>query len=152
VLSSFIEQCKAMPWWDNTLVVIIADHGHHLPETTDRVKNFKIPMLWLGGALKYNGMVVDKIISQTDVASSVIYQTGGDPLNYKYSKNIFDSISGEWAFFTFNDGFGFIDKSNALLFDNVGKQIISGYVNPDSGNLYKGKALQQMVYKDYLNK
>jgi phosphoglycerol transferase MdoB-like AlkP superfamily enzyme len=152
VLSSFIEQCKAMPWWDNTLVVIIADHGHHLPETTDRVKNFKIPMLWLGGALKYKGMVVDKIISQTDVASSVIYQTGGDPLNYKYSKNIFDSISGEWAFFTFNDGFGFIDKSNALLFDNVGKQIISGYVNPDSGNLYKGKALQQMVYKDYLNK
>jgi phosphoglycerol transferase MdoB-like AlkP superfamily enzyme len=152
VLSNFIEKCKSMPWWDNTLVVITADHGHHLPETTDRVKNFKIPMLWLGGALKYKGMVVDKIISQTDVASSIIYQTGGDPSNYKYSKNIFDSTSAEWAFFTFNDGFGFVDKSSSILFDNVGKQIIAGKINPDFSNLNKGKALQQKLYEDYMNK
>jgi phosphoglycerol transferase MdoB-like AlkP superfamily enzyme len=152
VLSSFIEQCKAMSWWDNTLVVIIADHGHHLPETTNRVNNFKIPMLWLGGALKYKGMVVDKIISQTDVASSIIYQTNGNPLNYKYSKNIFDSTSGEWAFFTFNDGFGFVDKSSSLLFDNVGKHIIAGKINPDFSNLNRGKALQQKLYEDYMNK
>ncbi len=152
VLSMFIQKCKTMPWWDNTLVIIIADHGHHLPETADRIKNFKIPMLWLGGAVSQPGLVIKKIISQTDMAASLIYQTGGNASNYKYSKNIFDSTSKEWAFFTFNDGFGFIENSQSFIFDNVSNQIIAGYLNKGSHIVNKGKALQQMLYDDYLNK
>jgi phosphoglycerol transferase MdoB-like AlkP superfamily enzyme len=152
VLSTFIEQCKAMPWWDNTLVVIIADHGHHLPEAPDRVNNFKIPMLWLGGAVENKGMVIEKIVSQTDVAASIIYQTGGEPNNYFFSKNIFDSTYKEWAFFTFNDGFGFVEKDNTVLFDNVGKQILKGTGQHIESLLMKGKALQQVVYQDFMDK
>ena len=52
-LGDFIEKCKSSKLWDNTLFVMIADHGVRLPNN-DLVSNpscFKIQMLWIGGVL-----------------------------------------------------------------------------------------------------
>ena len=43
-----------MKWWDSTLIIIVADHGHRLPETNNRIDDFHIPILWAGGALDTN--------------------------------------------------------------------------------------------------
>jgi hypothetical protein len=109
-------------------------------------------MLWLGGVVENKGLVVDKIVSQTDVAATIINQTGGESNNFSFSKNIFDSTTNEWAFFTFNDGFGFIEKEKSVLFDNVGRRILKSTGNGSDSFLKKGKALQQVVYQDFINK
>ena len=54
VIGDFIEDAKKQPWYKNTLIVILSDHGHRSPEhqgAFNSPKKFKIPMLWLGGAL-----------------------------------------------------------------------------------------------------
>src|SRR5690606_4864142 len=74
-LAVFLNKAKEESWWDNTLVVIVADHGHVFPGINDwpvRVpEEFHIPMLWTGGALKQKG-VVKKIASQTDIAATLL--------------------------------------------------------------------------------
>ena len=153
VVFDFIQFCKKQLWWNNTLVVIIADHGHPLPETNNKVDNFKIPMLWLGGALSKKGIVIDRIASQVDLAETLNRQFGNTkPGLFPFSKNMLDTTSHQWAFFNFNNGFGFIQPGKQFVFDNVGKQMIHSVGKVDSTDIWAGKALQQVFFQDYLDK
>jgi len=152
VLFQFVQQCKQQPWWNNTLLIIIGDHGHPLPDTHNREDNFKIPMLWLGGAVADKGDSVTKIVSQIDVARTVAAQTVGHETRFPFSKNIFDTTAKRWAFFSFNNGFGLMQPQNGFLFDNVSKSFIQQRGNVTDTDIKLGKALQQAFYQDYLNK
>lgn len=150
VLFGFIESCKKLPSWKNTIVVIVADHGHPLPETGSKLDNFKIPILFLGGALKQTGITIDAVCSQIDIASTLTHQTLSQA-NFPFSKNILDSSTSQWAFFSFNDGFGFIQPGRPVLFDNVGRIPLPGYAT-DAQGIRLGKAMQQHSYQDYVDK
>ncbi|MEO5563865.1 MAG: sulfatase-like hydrolase/transferase [Chitinophagaceae bacterium] len=152
VLSDFIDKCSKQPWWNNTVVIITADHGHRLPDTGHPADDFRIPMLWLGGALQQKGIVINKIISQLDIATTLAKQAGINENYFPFSKNILDPTTKDWAFFTFNNGFGFIDSTGRLTFDNVGKRPIQqeGAVGPKE--IEAGKVLQQFTYEDFLRK
>jgi phosphoglycerol transferase MdoB-like AlkP superfamily enzyme len=152
VLSEFIKQAKQQTWWKNTLVVIIADHGHPLPETPNRINNFKIPMLWLGGALKTTGAVHNKVMSQTDLAATLTAQLGIPNASFPFSKNTFDSTSKPWSFFSFNNGFGWVAPTSYILYDHIGKQIIERGGQADTTSEDAGKALQQFIFSDFMNK
>jgi phosphoglycerol transferase MdoB-like AlkP superfamily enzyme len=153
VIKELVAQCKQKPWWINTILIIIADHGHPLPVSTSKESDFKIPMLWLGGALVKKGIVIDKIASQVDLATTLTAQIDSSKKNdFPFGKNIFDKTSKQWAFFNFNNGFGFIQPQKTIVFDNVGKQVIGRAGSISSTDLNAGKALQQVFYQDYLDK
>jgi phosphoglycerol transferase MdoB-like AlkP superfamily enzyme len=151
-LGSFIEEAKKQSWWQNTLVVIVADHGHRLPliDTDDPSKEFHIPMLWLGGALAQKNIVVDKLSSQIDIAPTLLSQLNMPYTQYRWGKDIFNPASRQFAYFVFNDGFGLLQPDKQLIFDNVGQQMISG--NTGEEDLALGKSYLQMAYQDYLDK
>ncbi len=151
-VNEFIQGLKKMPFWGNTIVIISADHGHYMPITGKRADDYRIPVLWLGGALKKTNIVVDKTVSQLDIAGSLLTQLHFKENPFRFSKNVFDSSSKHWAFFTFNDGIGYITDSSRLLFDNVGKRVVfeEGKVNKEQIN--NAKALVQILYSDFLKK
>lgn len=151
-LGNFIDEAKKQPWWNNTIIVIIADHGHRIPETNKKVDDFKIPMLWLGGALNKQGIEISNVCSQIDVASTILRQVGLNAYAYNWSKNIFDPKTKPWAFFAFNNGFGFIEQNRNLVFDNVGKKVIEqkGVILVKDQEL--AKSLMQRMFQDYLDK
>lgn len=151
-LGSFIDSAKNQPWWANTLVIIVADHGHRIPETGKKVDDFKIPMLWLGGALAKQGLEVPQITSQIDISSTLLNQLGLNAYGYNWSKNIFDPKTKPWAFFSFNNGFGFIQPKNHIVFDNVGKKMIQLNGNMNTHDIDLGKSLMQRMFQDYLDK
>jgi phosphoglycerol transferase MdoB-like AlkP superfamily enzyme len=152
VIGDFVNECSKQPWWKNTVLIITGDHGHRLPETGWVADDFRIPMLWLGGALIQKGVRVDKIMSQLDIASTLSKQAGFTGQDFPFSKNIVDEATLPWAFFTFNNGFGFVDTSGRLVFDNVGKLPIQkeGKIGP--AEIEAGKVLQQSTYEDFLRK
>jgi phosphoglycerol transferase MdoB-like AlkP superfamily enzyme len=151
-LGEFIESAKKQPWWQNTIVIIVADHGHRLPETNQKTDDFRIPMLWLGGALNKTGVEIGNYTSQIDIASTLLHQLGINSYAYNWSKNIFDQKTKQWAFYCFNNGFGFTQPQKDLIFDNVGKKIIqqNGIITPK--DIEYGKSLMQRMYQDYLDK
>ncbi|WP_435355011.1 LTA synthase family protein [Emticicia sp. SJ17W-69] len=152
-LGDFIAQAKTQAWWQNTLVIIIADHGHPIPHTGNKIDDFKIPMLWLGGALAKTNIENSKVASQIDIASTLLKQVGLNAYAYNWSKNIFDKQTKPWAFFAFNNGYGFVeDKKKSIVFDNVGQKIIQQYGNISPKDQDLGKALMQRMFQDYLDK
>ncbi|HYH13861.1 MAG TPA: sulfatase-like hydrolase/transferase [Flavisolibacter sp.] len=152
VIADFIQHAKQQAWWNNTLVIIVADHGHPLPESQKRINNFKIPMLWLGGALKVKDTVHNKVMNQTDIAATLSYQFGLTNASFPFSKNTFDSTTKPWSFFSFNNGFGWVEPNGYGLFDHVGKQVIEGGGQLKDKSLEKGKALQQIIFTDFIKR
>jgi phosphoglycerol transferase MdoB-like AlkP superfamily enzyme len=152
VLGDFIDECKKQPWWQHTLILITGDHGHPLPETGNKADDFRIPMLWLGGALNKTGMIVNRPASQLDIPATLAGQFKLDPKLFPFSKNILSEKSRAWAFFSFNNGFGFVDSAGRVVFDNVGKQLILKEGGAGESEIEAGKAMMQYVYDDFLGK
>jgi phosphoglycerol transferase MdoB-like AlkP superfamily enzyme len=150
-LGEFIEKAKTQPWWDNTLVVCIADHGIRHPGNTgyNRKDKYRIPMLWLGGALNTKDTVVDKYGTQTDFVSTLLGQMDIENSEYIYSKNLLDSASNSFSYYVFNNGFSFITDTSMVLYDNVSGKILKQYGEVD---LDKGKSLLQTSFQDFLDK
>lgn len=152
IIGEFIEKCRKESWWNNTVMIITGDHGHPLPESGSKADEFRTPMLWIGGALNKKAVIIDKVVSQLDIAAMLSKQVGLNAGNFPFSKNSLDPVTKSWAFFSFNNGFGFVDSSGRLVFDNVGKIPIKEDGNIGAKEIEAGKAMQQFVYDDFIRK
>jgi phosphoglycerol transferase MdoB-like AlkP superfamily enzyme len=151
VIFELVKHCKRQEWWKNTVLIIIADHGHRLPVAAKRVDDFKIPMLWLGGALKEAPININTIASQADLPATLAMQFGLDKNQFPWSKNIF-SQQHPWAYFSYNNAFGYVTPSNYFIYDNVGNRIIEKQGNVSDTDIKTGKAVLQQTFADYLLK
>jgi len=153
-LGEFIARAKKSKWWNNTLIVFTADHGIRHPGKSPNhsIEKFKVPMLWLGGALKKTNLRIDSFSSQIDIPATLMAQIGLTSTNYRFSKDIFNPKNRDFAFYTFNNGFGFITQSAKVVYGNDKKRIIykSG-TNIDSATEY-GKAYMQTLSDDFFKK
>lgn len=151
VVTHFIHYCKSQPWWNNTIIVIVADHGHRLPATGKKIDDFKIPLLFTGGALKQH-VINNNTGSQTDIAATLLSLVSMPDTSFKFSKNLLSNKVVPSAYFSFNDGFGFVNQKGYFIFDNVGKSLIeqAGQVNDQL--IRTGKAYEQYSIEDYLKR
>ena len=140
VIQNFVEACKQKPWWENTIIIITGDHGHPLPFSTLKSENFRVPVLFTGGAVKRTGRY-GYIKSQMDIFPELLLQ-----LNIPFEEDNFGkSLTGkqnQWAYYAFNNGFGFISNSGKQVFDNVGNISIESNGEIIT-NERLGKALQR---------
>jgi phosphoglycerol transferase MdoB-like AlkP superfamily enzyme len=154
-LGKFWTAAQKEPWWDNTLVIIAADHGHRLPgnDPNDAPTKFRIPVILAGGALiKDKGKVVSKIGSQTDLAPTLFRQLGLPVQEFAWGKDLLNPKSRSFAFYVFNDGFGFITPRGALTFDNVARKVIQKSPSVPDSQLDLGKAYMQHSFGDFLRR
>ncbi len=149
----FMNKLRKDSLWNNTLVVFVADHGHPLPghDANDRPSKFHIPVIFAGGALNRKG-IVTTIGSQTDIIKTVLDQLNLNTDNFKWSKDLLDSSAKQFAFYCFNNGFGFVTPQGIVTIDNVSRKIIYKKGNIDSAMINNGKAYMQSSYQDYLNR
>jgi len=153
-LGDFIRKVKESPVWDNLLVILVSDHGYRYPSDIQEFdpKRYHIPMLWIGGAVK-EPKVVDAYACQTDLAATLLNQMELPHSEFTFSKDVFNQISPKYAFYTYHNGFGFIDQTGVSIFDNEGEKSI--LEQPAQGNelrVKSGKALLQTLYNDLGNR
>lgn len=146
-IGHFIGELKKMPQWKNTLVVLVADHLGCYPQNIDNlsVARYHIPLIFLGGALKGSGNI-DIYGSQTDIAATLLGQMGIGHQAFPYSKDIFNSQSPHFAFFTFPDAFGLVDSDNQVIYNNESKKVVVNAGKQKGKNLLRGKAYLQEIY------
>jgi phosphoglycerol transferase MdoB-like AlkP superfamily enzyme len=149
-LGQFIRECKQQKWWQNTLVVITADHGTHILEPKNDIDRFRIPVLFLGGALAKKGVIIETVGSQTDIAATILAQLKINYKAYKWSKNLFAKQLNPFAYFTTRNAFGFATKNTTMLYDTEGSLIRTFQGSLDSNNIATGKAFLQTIYTDFL--
>ena len=149
-LGKLIDGLKQSEVWKDLLIVCIPDHGFCYPQgSVDRGGEYsKIPMLWLGGAIK-QPMKVDKIMNQADMAATLLAQLGLDHSMFTFSRNVLGSdYTYPFAFHTSGSTFTFRDSTGVSAYDTKANTI--SYEEPSSSEerLKRGKAILQSVYDD----
>ena len=142
-----VDRLKASPAWDNLLLVLVADHGYPYPRslTYNEPLRHRIPMIWTGGAVAAP-RVVEEYASQIDLCATLLGQLGLPHDDYDYSKDIFaPAPPRKFAYYTFNDGFGVVDASGAVVWDATTQQTVSG---DDPALLEIGRTMLQTTYVD----
>lgn len=145
-LGRFVERVRQTPVWDDLLVILIADHAYPYPygiANSDALRH-RIPMLWLGGAVR-RPAVVETYGSQSDLAATLLAQLGIAHGNFLFSRDLFDPARPKFGYWCFNNGFGVADAGGTTIFDCTSARVIS----PDStaAQLRDGKAMLQTTYK-----
>jgi phosphoglycerol transferase MdoB-like AlkP superfamily enzyme len=151
-LGSFLDWAKKTDWWKNTLIVLVADHCARLNDMPNYEPNvFKIPMLWIGGAVEKKGLRIEKLGGQADIPQTILGQLGIAG-NFPFAKDLLSEQSESFAFYTYNEGFGFLTDSSAVGFDLKSKtaMLMTGK-NPESAQR-KGKAFLQVLFDDYIKR
>jgi phosphoglycerol transferase MdoB-like AlkP superfamily enzyme len=152
-LGDFICKAKKTSWWNNTLIVITADHGALMIHNTPAYEpiRFLIPMLWTGGAIAVKDTSIKTIGSQTDIALTLLDQLNIKPQqNYYYSRDILDNSNKGFAYFAFNNGFGLITDTCKVTFDYTQQKVKVSTGVGDKALLRKGKAFLQLLYDDFM--
>jgi phosphoglycerol transferase MdoB-like AlkP superfamily enzyme len=152
-IGAFLDWASGTDWWKNTLVVLVADHcrrnSNDLLVYSEKI--FKIPMLWLGGALSTRGITIDKTASQVDIPLTLLHQMDLDGV-YPFSKDVLSPDSHSFAFYTFNEGFGFITDSSRYIYDHKpGIAVVEEGKDPEAAGRM-GKAYLQVLYDDYMKR
>lgn len=153
VLGDFIQKLKKETYWNRTLVVIVSDHGHPLPgdDPNDAPSKFHVPLIFTGGALNKKG-IVTTYGSQTDIATTVLNQLKIPSPEFIWGNDLLDSSRYSFAFYNFNNGFGWVDQSGFVTVDNVTGKVIRSSPGFDSTSIKYGKAYMQVSYQDYLDR
>lgn len=151
-LKHFITEFRKTPNWNNTLIILVADHGVTrlgIKKVFDSEK-YHIPMVWTGGVVK-KPVVIDKILSQTDLPLIVLNQLNMEPFQkYEFSNPLNKGGKQDFATYYYNDGLGIVTHNCVLVYDNISKEYQDRYCKNDSiGTL--GKAYLQVLSKNFTN-
>ena len=145
-LGRFVERVRQTPVWNDLLVNLIADHAYPYPYgiANSDARRHRIPMLWLGGAVR-RPAVVETYGSQSDLAATLLAQLGIAHGDFLFSRDLFDPARPKFGYWCFNNGFGVADAGGTTIFDCTSARVIS----PDStaAQLRDGKAMLQTTYK-----
>ncbi len=154
-VGEMIERWRNTPAWENMLVILIADHGISYPEGIEigSLPRQRIPMLWMGGAVKAP-LEVSTYSSQCDLAATLLGQLNIDHSDFRFSKDIFDPASPHYAYWSYNNGFGIISDKGNVVYSCTGDKITS-YAGTDAATeslTRAGKALTQSIHQDICNR
>lgn len=112
-IGDFVRKCKASGIWDNTLFILMADHGtshiRHVDPSSPAM--YHIPLIMTGGALNIQDTVISTIGSQTDMVATVLAQLGMDHSKYRFSRNLLADQVVPFAFYSYPSAAGVVSEN-----------------------------------------
>lgn len=157
-LGAFMDEARTKPWWDSTLVIVVADHGHFLPRYREAyaAARHRIPFLLTGGALhaELRGTTNDTYGSHVDLAATLLNQLHLPSDRFTWSRDLFDPTVSHSAFWTFDEGFGTADSTQTVVWEHVGQRVVelrdSTRLQDRDRLLQDGKAQLQVLLDRYI--
>jgi phosphoglycerol transferase MdoB-like AlkP superfamily enzyme len=155
-LGEYFAKVAKQPWYNNTLFIIVADHSHNSYRNWDpQSKEYhKIPLLFYGNVIKdeFRGKRWHKLGNQQDIAATLLAQLGIDHKQFHWSKNLFNPYTPEFAYFSTEDGDGWIRPDSYFSFDASTNYYHFLEIRPEIKDsiLTEGKAFLQGVFGEYM--
>lgn len=159
-LGRFIRSASKQAWFNNTIFIFIADHGHILPKRRDYYEHacHRIPVLWWGPALPdtLRGKRSSIAGAQHDLAVTLLNRLGlaqegkifpfsGDLLN--------EAANPRPVYLNYETGFGWKESRGSFVYLFSQERYLNEYTAStasDSAMFKSGKAYLQIL-EDYFN-
>ena len=148
-IGDFIEQFRKSEAWDNTLIVMLPDHGipHQGIDETNPLMNH-IPMIWVGGAVK-EPRRIEQVCNQTDLPATLLGQLGISHNEYTFSRDVLSATyTKPFAIHTYDDGYSMVDSTSFVCYDFISNRVIAEEGQNTSQLLLHGKAILQAASND----
>lgn len=158
-IGKYFEFVKTQPWYNNTLFVLTADHGHRLPTNYSAFEKGirHMPVLFFGEVIKDEAK--GKIITTTgnfhDLPVTILGQLNIETEEFTWSKNLLSRNIVPFAYIGYEKGFGWVhpEKEYIIYLYPQGEISKSGKLveNPTADSILKyPKAYIQTLYKEFL--
>lgn len=156
-LGEYFEKASKEPWFNNTLFIIVADHSHNSyrnwhPQSKEY---HKIPLLFYGNVIRdeFKGKIWHKLGDQHDIAATLLAQMKLKSDKFKWSKNLFNPYAPDFAYFSTEDGVGWIRPDSYFSYDKGSDYYHFLEIDPSIRDsiLNEGKAYLQVVFSEYMN-
>ena len=155
-LGEYFEKARKQPWFRNTLFIIVADHSHNSYRNWDPQSReyHKIPMLFYGEVIRdeFRGKRWQKLGDQHDIAATLLAQLGLKHNDFHWSKDLFNPYTPEFAYFSTEDGVGWIRPDAYFSYDVTPNYFHFNQINPaiQDSIIKEGKAYLQGVFEEYM--
>jgi phosphoglycerol transferase MdoB-like AlkP superfamily enzyme len=152
-IGDLVKKLKGTPKWKDLLLIFLPDHSMDFGNCveTEQRRN-KIPMVWVGGAVK-EPRRFDMPCNQTDLVATLLAQLGLPHDEFLWSRDVVSSsYQYPFAVHNYNNGFSLVDSTGYMVYDLDSRQIIADK-SSDSPRLVRiGKAILQATTKDLKEK
>lgn len=148
-LGDFVDKLKTTDLWQNTLIVLVADHciqSYPSGIENNSPERFHIPMIWTGGAVAKPDTIISDYGSQNDIAATLLSQLKINHDNFKFSKDMLNPDVNKYAFYSYMNGFSMIDSTGYVIFDNNRNSVLREEGNKELEK--KAKIIFQNMYID----
>lgn len=148
-VGDFIEKFRKSAVWDNTLIIMLPDHGIAYRGLTESDPLFShIPMIWVGGAVK-EPRRIEQICNQTDLPATLLGQLGLSHEAYSFSRDVLSkTYTNPFAIHTYDDGFTMIDSANFVNYDFISNRVVAAQGSDSEKLIKQAKAILQAATKD----
>lgn len=138
-IGAFVETLRSAGRWENTLLVLVADHGYPYPDGTvfNSAERYHILMMISGGAIA-SAQRVKTLCQQTDLVPTILNEMGLSIECFPLSKNILAREQAPWAFYSYNDGFVLMTENDTCR------------VNGKTGKREMGSEQSERMAKAYM--
>jgi phosphoglycerol transferase MdoB-like AlkP superfamily enzyme len=157
-LKVFFQRNQKKEWFKKTLFVFVADHSHMTHRWYDYhdALNRHIPFLFYGDVIKeeYRGTNIKKVVSQTDLAASLLAQLKMPHNEFTWSKNIMNPYYSNFAFYSFPSGGGWVTDRNFFSYNYSANKYELSNINDsilEREDLLNMKAYMQVMFQQYLD-
>jgi len=148
-LGRFVERFRQSDRWQNTLLVLLPDHGIPYNEIIESHPLLNhIPMIWIGGVVK-EPRRISQVCNQTDLPATLLGQLGINHDEYTFSRDVLSSTYTQpFAINTFDDGYSVYDSITFVNYDFIGDRVVVGQGANQEELMKRARAVLQAASED----
>ncbi len=150
-LQHFFHTASQMPWFQNTLFVITADHTNHSerPEYANSLGNYSVPIILYDPSGTLPRGISDAVAQQTDIMPTLLGLLGYPNPYLAYGIDLLATPPQEsWAVHYNNGIYQFVRRNRLLLFDGerpVGYQGLASDTPPPADSTADLRLLKAII-------
>lgn len=160
-LGEYFEMARKQPWYDSTLFIIMADHGHNSYKNW-RYESYEyhhIPLMFYGNVLKeeFRGVKSSRISDNSCLTKTILKQLNLPTNQFKWGEDLFNPYSPQYAYFVLNDSYDWKSPEGEIVYsmkwkDFYKKDFPEG-TTPQEQEAFirKGKSYIQVLFQDFLD-
>ena len=148
-VGAFLDSLRQLPVWDNTLVILLPDHGYRYRGIDESTRLYNhIPLIWTGGAV-VGQRRIDKLCNQSDLAATLLGQMGIAHDAFTFSRDVVSrNYTVPFAYHTSTSCLSLCDSTGWMAYDLDASMMIASEGEQAESLLQRARALLQLTSQD----
>jgi phosphoglycerol transferase MdoB-like AlkP superfamily enzyme len=160
-LGEYFRMASQQPWYENTIFIIVSDHGHNSYKNW-RYESFEyhhIPLLFYGKALKddFKGAKSDRIGDNSSLPKTILKQLNLPAEEFTWGYNLFNPYSKQFAYVVLNDGYMWKTTKGEIVYSMMWKYYYTKKFPEGTSQTAidsftrEGKSYVEFLFQDFLD-